>query len=428
MDRKKILPLLFTSAAIILWACGEGSINYVEDQDEIALKELKDKLDTSKKDYDENVNSFLQTFVDYCNSKEGHKAGCELEKIKKSSSSKKEENKSSSSSKTSNSSSSTSANSSSSKGGTTSSSSVKGSSSSSTAKSASSSSVSSSSSKPLPVSGKCILDRPEKVYIGDLVTWSYLPDEGSQQTGNFIWEVSNEVEKGLVEGKLSGNGTPSIKVKYSTVGQKFGPDLTFAGKEIRCDDDFRVYQVEVEESSSSEEESSSSSEPESSSSSKAVVKGYCAVSKRVIPAGESVEWSIVDADGNVLEGTHNWMALGDASAELIDGQKKGSGSTTITVKYTQPGDITGDRAPMATWGTQTVTCEYNELDENDMDPLLRVEALPESSSSEEPPEEDSSSSSEESEEKSSSSKKVVDPCLLDPDDPDYDPACESYDL
>ena len=99
MDRKKILPLLFTSAAIILWACGEGSINYVEDQDEIVLKDLKDKLDTSKKDYDENVNSFLQTFVDYCNSKEGHNAGCELEKIKKSSSSKKEENKSSSSSK-----------------------------------------------------------------------------------------------------------------------------------------------------------------------------------------------------------------------------------------------------------------------------------------------------------------------------------------
>ena len=195
MDRKKILPLLFTSAAIILWACGEGSINYVEDQDEIALKELKDKLDTSKKDYDENVNSFLQTFVDYCNSKEGHNAGCELEKIKKSSSSKKEENKSSSSSKTSNSSSSTSANSSSSKGGTTSSSSVKGSSSSSSATSASSSSVSSSSSKPLPVSGKCILDRPEKVYIGDVVTWSYLPDEGSLEKGNFVWEVSEEVEK-----------------------------------------------------------------------------------------------------------------------------------------------------------------------------------------------------------------------------------------
>ena len=422
MDRKKILPLLFTSAAIILWACGEGSINYVEDQDEIVLKDLKDKLDTSKKDYDENVNSFLQTFVDYCNSKEGHKAGCELEKIKKSSSSKKEENKSSSSSKTSNSSSSTSANSSSSKGGTTSSSSVKGSSSSSSATSASSSSVSSSSSKPLPVSGKCILDRPEKVYIGDVVTWSYLPDEGSLEKGNFVWEVSEEVEKGLVEGKLSGNGTPSIKVKYSSVGQKFGPELTFAGKEVRCDDDFRVYQVVVEESSSSEEESSSSSEPESSSSSKAVVKGYCAVSKRVIPAGESVEWSIVDADGNVLEGTHNWMALGDASAELIDGQKKGSGSTTITVKYTQPGDITGDRAPMATWGTQTVTCEYNELDENDMDPLLRVEALPESSSSEEPPEE-SSSSSDESDSSSSSYKKPVD-CVLEPDDP----ACTSYDF
>jgi len=422
MDRKKILPLLFTSAAIILWACGEGSINYVEDQDEIVLKDLKDKLDTSKKDYDENVNSFLQTFVDYCNSKEGHKAGCELEKIKKSSSSKKEENKSSSSSKTSNSSSSTSANSSSSKGGTTSSSSVKGSSSSSSATSASSSSVSSSSSKPLPVSGKCILDRPEKVYIGDVVTWSYLPDEGSLEKGNFVWEVSEEVEKGLVEGKLSGNGTPSIKVKYSSVGQKFGPELTFAGKEVRCDDDFRVYQVVVEESSSSEEESSSSSEPESSSSSKAVVKGYCAVSKRVIPAGESVEWSIVDADGNVLEGTHNWMALGDASAELIDGQKKGSGSTTITVKYTQPGDITGDRAPMATWGTQTVTCEYNELDENDMDPLLRVEALPESSSSEEPPEE-SSSSSGETDSSSSSYKKPVD-CVLEPDDP----ACTSYDF
>ena len=410
MDRKKILPLLFTSAAIILWACGEGSINYVEDQDEIALKELKDKLDTSKKDYDENVNSFLQTFVDYCNSKEGHKAGCELEKIKKSSSSKKEENKSSSSSKTSNSSSSTSANSSSSKGGTTSSSSVKGSSSSSSATSASSSSVSSSSSKPLPVSGKCILDRPEKVYIGDVVTWSYLPDEGSLEKGNFVWEVSEEVEKGLVEGKLSGNGTPSIKVKYSSVGQKFGPELTFAGKEVRCDDDFRVYQVVVEESSSSEEESSSSSEPESSSSSKAVVKGYCAVSKRVITVGETVEWFIVDAERQELEGRHQWIGYGDGTAQYVSGEEKGTGSTRVVVQYLQP----GDKAPQVTWDGKTVTCERDELSEDDFDPLLRVEALPESSSSEEPPEE-SSSSSGETEEKSSSSKKADDPCELDPD-------------
>ena len=410
MDRKKILPLLFTSAAIILWACGEGSINYVEDQDEIALKELKDKLDTSKKDYDENVNSFLQTFVDYCNSKEGHKAGCELEKIKKSSSSKKEENKSSSSSKTSNSSSSTSANSSSSKGGTTSSSSVKGSSSSSSATSASSSSVSSSSSKPLPVSGKCILDRPEKVYIGDVVTWSYLPDEGSLEKGNFVWEVSEEVEKGLVEGKLSGNGTPSIKVKYSSVGQKFGPELTFAGKEVRCDDDFRVYQVVVEESSSSEEESSSSSEPESSSSSKAVVKGYCAVSKRVITVGETVEWFIVDAERQELEGRHQWIGYGDGTAQYVSGEEKGTGSTRVVVQYLQP----GDKAPQVTWDGKTVTCERDELNEDDFDPLLRVEALPESSSSEEPPEE-SSSSSGETEEKSSSSKKADDPCELDPD-------------
>lgn len=418
MDRKKILPLLFTSAAIILWACGEGSINYVEDQDEIALKELKDKLDTSKKDYDENVNSFLQTFVDYCNSKEGHKAGCELEKIKKSSSSKKEENKSSSSSKTSNSSSSTSANSSSSKGGTTSSSSVKGSSSSSSATSASSSSMSSSSSKPLPVSGKCILDRPEKVYIGDVVTWSYLPDEGSLEKGNFVWEVSEEVEKGLVEGKLSGNGTPSIKVKYSSVGQKFGPELTFAGKEVRCDDDFRVYQVVVEESSSSEEESSSSSEPESSSSSKAAVKGYCAVSKRVITVGETVEWFIVDADRQELEGRHQWIGYGDGTAQYVSGEEKGTGSTRVVVQYLQP----GDKAPQVTWDGKTVTCERDELSEDDFDPLLRVEALPESSSSEEPPEE-SSSSSGETDSSSSSYKKPVD-CVLEPDDP----ACTSYDF
>lgn len=419
MDRKKILPLLFTSAAIILWACGEGSINYVEDKDEIALKDIKDKLDTSKKDYNDNANEFLKSFLEYCDSKEGHKNGCEIERMR-SSSSKKADNKSSSSGKTSNSSSSTSANSSSSKGGTTSSSSVKGSSSS-TSTSASSSSVSSSSSKPLPVSGKCILDRPEKVYIGDVVTWSYLPDEGSLEKGNFVWEVSDEVSAGLVDGKLSGYGTPSIKVKYSSVGQKFGPELTFAEKKIDCDDDFRVYKVEVEESSSSEEESSSSSEPESSSSSKAVVKGYCAVSKRVIPAGETVEWSIVDAEGTVLEGTHNWMTLGDASAELIDGQKKGSGSTKIAVRYSQPGDMTGDRAPMATWGTQTVTCEYNELDENDSDPLLRVEALPESSSSEELLEESSSSSDENSDSSSSSYKKPID-CVADP----YDPACQIY--
>jgi hypothetical protein len=87
----------------------------------------------------------------------------------------------------------------------------------------------------------------------------------------------------------------------------------------------------------------------------------------------------LDADGNVLEGTHQWMSLGDG-AELISGEQKGAGSTKITVKYSTP----GEKGPMVTWNGKSVSCDRNELDEDDFDPLLEVEAMPETSASADP--------------------------------------------
>jgi len=131
-----------------------------------------------------------------------------------------------------------------------------------------------------------------------------------------------------------------------------------------------------------------------------------------------VEWFIVDAYRQELEGRHQWIGYGDGTAQYVSGEEKGTGSTRVVVQYLQP----GDKAPQVTWDGKTVTCERDELNEDDFDPLLRVEALPESSSSEEPPEE-SSSSSGETDSSSSSYKKPVD-CVLEPDDP----ACTSYDF
>ena len=420
MDRKKKLITLFLSSAVAMfWACGEGSINEVTDTDERGVANLLEKLDSTKKDYEKNVHEFVDRFLEYCNSKEGHKDGCEAE-YKKSSSSKSGDNGSassnSSSSKTTNSSSSGNVNTSSSKGGTNSSSG--GTSNSSSSKPAnSSSSTASSSSKKLEAKGKCVLSE-SVVYIGDEVIWRYLPDEGSLESAEFTWSFNDDdVKNGVVSGKISGTGTPELLVKFTTKGLKTGPTLTFDGKGLDCDN-VKVVAKDEPKSSSSEPESSSS-EPESSSSSSApMVKGYCAVSKRVITVGETVEWFIVDAERQELEGRHQWIGYGDGTAQYVSGEEKGTGSTRVVVQYLQP----GDKAPQVTWDGKTVTCERDELNEDDFDPLLRVEALPESSSSEEPPEE-SSSSSGETDSSSSSYKKPVD-CVLEPDDP----ACTSYDF
>jgi hypothetical protein len=92
--------------------------------------------------------------------------------------------------------------------------------------------------------------------------------------------------------------------------------------------------------------------------------------------GDEVDWYIVDADGNVLEGTHEWASLG-AGAELISGEQKGTGSTKITVAYS----TTGQKVAMVTLNGKSVSCDRNELDEDDFDPLLEVDAKPQTSAS-----------------------------------------------
>ena len=118
MDRKKFIPLLLSSAMAFMWACGEGNISGVTDDDERVKATLLEKLDSTKKDYKKNVEEFLKPYFEYCKSKKGHEDGCEADIVKFSSSSKNggETPKSSSSGNTSKSSSSGNANTSSSKG------------------------------------------------------------------------------------------------------------------------------------------------------------------------------------------------------------------------------------------------------------------------------------------------------------------------
>ena len=418
MDRKKkFIPLILTSAMFVMWACGEGDIVNVNDDDERVKQKLAEKLDSTKSDYAKNSEEFIAYFLEYCNRKEGRKDGCDIDIMKFSSSSKAGDNKSSSSKSSSSSkagdSSSSVASSSSSKGG--SSSSV--SSSSSKPTSATSSSTSSSSSKTPDISGKCDVIKPDVVYVGDDIIWHYVADEGSIESADYEWKnVSDEIKAGTQD-DLKGTGRPEITVTFSKKGTKLGPELTFSGKTFDCPN-VDVAEKPVTQSSSSSEPESSSSEPESSSaqsSSSSDPKGYCFVSKRKINAGETVDLFIVDADGNELEGKYQWFELGDQSesAEIVAGEKKGTGSTKITVKYPVPGTM----SPAAYWGSknQLVTCDRNELDPDDDDALLEVLALPVSSSSEEP-EEESSSSGEVVEQSSSSEEKDVPFCKLHPED------------
>ena len=408
MDRKKFIPLLLSSAMAFMWGCGEGEIFEVTNDDERVKATLLEKLDSTKKDYEKNVEEFLKPYIEYCKSKKGHEDGCDADIVKFSSSSKSnggESSKSSSSGNTPKSSSSSKANTSSSVGGNSSSSG----SSSSSKPATSSSSVASSSSKKLETKGKCVLTKPDVVYIGDEISWRYLPDEGSLESAEFTWSFNDDqVEKSIVDGKKSGTGTPELLVKFSTKGRKLGPTLTFNSKGFECDN-VDVVSKSDPQSSSSEPESSSSEPESSSAASSSSVKGYCAVSARKVFVDDQVDWFIVDAEGHELVGSHQWYDLGK-DGKLVEGEKSGSGSTRITVKYSTP----GDKSPTAYWGTDAVTCERNELDEDDFDALLNVQAMPVSSSSASPIIEESSSSGEVIE--VSSSSKAPDICQINPEE------------
>jgi hypothetical protein len=384
MDRKKLISVLLTSAMAIFWACGEGDIVKVTDEDEM-IKSKSDPKDTKNSVSD---IEFLQPYLDYCNSKEGRKKGCEAELIKVSSSSVEEESASSKSS-----------------------SSVKKSSSSGKSSSSSSSKGNSSSSKSLPVSGKCDLRKADVVHVGDDVIWRFVADDDALQEADFEWNLGSAKSKiEIADGELSGTGSPELIVSYKSEGNYSGPVLTFAGKKFKCEQTFKVYKEGVDPTSSSSGKSSSSAKSSSSShesSSSSTPKPYCAVSKHEVKVNENVEWSIVDAKGKDLKGEYLWFDLG-RSAEYVKGDSSGTGVAKITVKYTQSGS---DKYPeIVYWEGQEVDCRRNEL-EGTNDPLLVVVADEESSSSSETPFEDSSSSEEVKPKSSSSSKNTNPPCV-----------------
>ena len=383
MDRKKLISVLLTSAMAIFWACGEGDIVKVTDEDEM-IKSKSDPKDTKNSVSD---IEFLQPYLDYCNSKEGRKKGCEAELIKVSSSSVEEESASSKSS-----------------------SSVKKSSSSGKSSSSSSSKGNSSSSKSLPVSGKCDLRRPDVVHVGDDVIWRFVADDNALQEADFEWNLGSAKSKiEIADGELSGSGSPELIVSYKSEGNYSGPVLTFAGKKFKCEQTFKVYKEGVDPTSSSSGKSSSSAKSSSSSqesSSSSTPKPYCAVSKHEVKVGEKVEWFIVDAEGNELEGEYFWLDFG-TGAKYNEDDLSGTGSARITVTYSLPG--TNVYPQVVYWESQDVKCERNER-EGTNDPLLVVIADEESSSSSETPFEDSSSSEEVKPKSSSSSKNSNPPC------------------
>ena len=387
MDRKSFL--LLSSAMLVIWACGEGEILGVENEDELAVNKIVEMEDSL----------FLKSYIEEACKGSKNKKECATSLYKSSSS------KAKSSSSVGKSSSSSSGKSSSSKDGDGKSSSSSGKSSSSGNSSSSSgkssSSTASSSSQDVPqISGKCVLIKPATVHVGDEIIWNYLPDDNSIESAKYEWQVSNAVEKSIVSGKLEGEGLPEITVVFSTAGKKYGPVLSFGGQDFDCED-LIVYDVgdDPNSSSSGKTESSSSSAPESSSSSKArsssssVVEGHCAVNKSQVYVGEEVELYVAGPDGEELSGKYNWFEMDD-DAEVVAGERTGkNGSTRITVTYSEA----GVKNSQVQYGNQLIICD----NDSEGDPLLTVMAKEVSSSSVEVEE---SSSSEEEEPESSSSK------------------------
>ena len=376
MKRKFLMPLIFSSAMMLMWACGEGDIAYADDQDEMVKSKMEER----------SAYEVAEVFLEYCKDKKD----CEAVWIGSCSS----EDISSSSKKVRSSSSSAISSSSKPKSSSAMSSSVQIRSCSSKVRS--SSSVPSSSSEAGPqVSGWCVLDAPDPVYVGDTVTWRYLPEENSIDSAKYEWkDVSKgkEVESGLVKGELSGSGAAQITVTFTSKGTKLGPELTFGDVEMDCRN--VVVYVHGETISSSSVVSSSSAARRSSSSrssSSAVPEGHCAVSKSKVVVGDTVEWFVADSVGNVLSAYHNWSDLGK-DGKLVSGELKGNGSSKILVTYSSP----GQKSPMVQFGKQMIDCNIND----DGDPFLNVDAKAVSSASEPPKE----SSSSEATPKSSSSK------------------------
>ena len=258
---------------------------------------------------------------------------------------------------------------------------------SSSSKKSSSSSAVSSSTAP-QVSGWCVLDAPDVVYVGDTVTWRYLPEENSIDSAKFEWKDLNkgkDVENGLVKGTLTGFGLPKITVTFTSKGAKLGPELTFGGVELDCRN--VLVHVNSESISASSMISSSSAARRSSSSGKssssALPKGHCAVSKSKVFVGDTVEWYVADSVGRVLAAYHNWSDLGK-DGTLIFGQKQGNDATNITVTYSSP----GIKSPMVQFARQgMLDCNLDEKG----NPYLIVEEMAASSASEPPLEESSAS-------------------------------------
>ena len=66
MDRNKFIPLLLSSAMAFMWGCGEGEIFKASDDDERVKATLLEKLDSTKKDYEKNVEEFNSKYEDLC--------------------------------------------------------------------------------------------------------------------------------------------------------------------------------------------------------------------------------------------------------------------------------------------------------------------------------------------------------------------------
>jgi len=372
MGRKNLVSLILTSTMVFMWACGEGDVANLTDADEMVKKIISEKSD----------REFLEAFAEHC-----EKSGeCKVD-LSESSSSEEDDEESSSSAAVSSSAKSKSSSSVKSGSSKNSSSSKKSSSSaaksSNSGKTSSSATAKSSSSVAQLVSGVCELLAPDVIHVGDEVIWRYIPDENSLEYAEYEWDVSNEIENGLLSGSLKGKGFPedlTVAFQNAKNRKKYGPTLIYDGVEIDCPNIDYVYDVGEEPTSSSSAEVKSSSAKAKSSSSVAssssaapVVKGHCAVSKAEVYVGDEVEWYVAGPDGEVLENSYNWIDIG-VGGVLVSGEQKGKGLTKIVVKYSDA----GTKSPMVQYAKQgLLMCDVDE----DGNPMLTVLPKIENSSS-----------------------------------------------
>ena len=193
------------------------------------------------------------------------------------------------------------------------------------------------SSSSVFIDGSCIVDKTQ-AQVSEYVIWSFVPSEGSLKEGlEFMWSVDNGESSANGESYVEGS-LDFVEFKFSETATSVAPTLNVSGDNV-ASKNFDCPTVDIVASSSSAEGSSSSELP---------VEGTCKPTSKKGYTGEGVTWTYTPAPGSRTEGlTYEW--------EDMDASEGGFGQygSSATMVY----DAEGKHYPTLTVSGTEITCD-----------------------------------------------------------------------